>query len=241
MRKVQIYINPNHSRIECECEERKRNMSFHCIFMKEDIAYLGADSRKNFTDGSYSDNHQKIFINRNLKMVWTMTGITEYRNINYFYIVNMILNNPKASMLKKVYTIQDLMNPITEKMHQETQEDSYFDLFITTVENGELVTYTIESKNGQADEKTNRRHWGNYLEASGVHTDMRYRVNESDLIELSEIDMTQKVNNLISDVIEANKKCKSNTVGGDIYVATIDNKGNIFTYVNGRNSDFRIM
>ena len=70
---------------------------------------------------------------------------------------------------------------------------------------------------------------------------MRYRVNESDLIELSEIDMTQKVNNLISDVIEANKKCKSNTVGGDIYVATIDNKGNIFTYVNGRNSDFRIM
>ena len=55
--------------------------------MKEDIAYLGADSRKNFTDGSYSDNHQKIFINRNLKMVWTMTGITEYRNINYFYMI----------------------------------------------------------------------------------------------------------------------------------------------------------
>lgn len=238
---MQIYVNPNHRRTECECEERKRNMSFNCVFMKETIAYLGADSRKTFTDGSYIDKHQKIFINRNLKLVWAMTGVTDYRNTNYFHIVNMILNNPKASMIDKVYAIQDLMNPITERIYQKTKKDSYFDLFITTVENNELVTYAIESKNGQTDEKTNRRHWGNYLEASGVHTDMRYRISESDLINSSEIDMIQKVNRLILDVIEVDKECTPNTVGGDIYVATIDNKGNIRTYVNGEESDFRII
>lgn len=238
---MQIYVNPNHRRTECECEERKRNMSFNCVFMKETIAYLGADSRKTFTDSSYTDNHQKIFINRNLKMVWTMTGVTDYRNTNYFHIINMILDNPKASMIDKVYAIQNLINPITERIYQETKKDSYFDLFITTVENNELVTYAIESKNGQTDEKSNRRHWENYLEASGVHTKMVYNISPKELHELSEIDMIQKVNNLISDVIEVDKDCNSNTVGGDIYIATMDNNGNIRTYVNGEESDFRII
>ena len=39
---MEEYINPNYSRIETVCEERKRNMSFNCVFMKEGMAYLGA-------------------------------------------------------------------------------------------------------------------------------------------------------------------------------------------------------
>lgn len=231
---------PGWGRSSYEGEERKRDMSFNCIYLKENEAYIGADSRITHSNGSYNDNFQKLFINRNLKLVWTMTGSTIYRNINYFQIINKIMNTPHASVLEKAQAIQDLMNPITLAIHKETNKDTFFDMFIVCIEDGQMVCYAVESKNGVCHERTNQKHWDTYVESSGVHTEMKNKITLTELEELSPKEMIHRIHTLIENVKEISSQ-DDKTVGGDSYIATIDNKGNIKTYINGKQQSFKIM
>lgn len=222
-------------------KERNNNMSFNICYVQEDIAFLGSDSRETYGNKQYNDKKQKTFINRDLKIIWSMTGIMKWNYIDYTYIVNTILNNAKTNIYQKLLAIKCIMNAITRQIYLESQNDVIFDLFVITLENGKLYQYTLESKNGETLPGGYNKYDACHLQSSGVHTEMEKKLKLDDISMSNSIVMVERINNLISDVIEVDKECFFNTVGGDIYIATMDNKGNIRTYVNGVESDFKIM
>ena len=55
--------------------ERIKNMSFNCLYMTDDYIIIGSDSRETLSSSFYNDSMQKTFINKEQKLVWSMTGI----------------------------------------------------------------------------------------------------------------------------------------------------------------------
>ena len=213
-------------------------MSFNCIYSNTKMVFVGADSREIFANHTYNDNNQKVFTNDALHLIWSMTGVTRYNNIHYFHIINEIMNTEEASIEEKINSIQLLMNPITEKIHRETSRDVYFDMFIATLLDDTIVCYTIESKNGMNPKLTNVYNWGYYMEVSGTHLEHKINISEKELDAISDEDMIAKINQSIRNAIKSSKNDEYPSIGGDIYIATMDNKGNIKTYINGKEKNF---
>lgn len=220
--------------------ERKNSMSFNCVYMKDNIAYIGADSRETMGFGNYNDNFQKLFINRKLKMIWSMTGVIKYKGLNYVNIVNEILNNSDMNIIDKLESIKIIMNAVTCHQYKECdlKEDVIFDLFVLTLENNKLRYYIFESKNGYTPHYGQQCFENFHIESSGVHTNMKNNISPLQLDTLQEREMVNEITCLIEDVIQASKKDPIQTVGGDIYVATMDNEGHINTYINGVEKEF---
>lgn len=219
----------------CTYVERMREMSFNCVCMKDDIVYIGADSRLCFDDGSFVDTNQKLFTNKDLNIVWSMTGETIYNHIHYFNLINSIMNNKNATTVEKLDSIQMLMNSITKRKYMQTNKDSFFDMFVGVIENNRVAVYTLESKNGFANQEVNKRYKHFYINASGMNVEQMREITQKDLFELSCEDMVYKISNLINHVMKIDK---SNTVGGDVYVATMTKDGIIKTYINGKEKEF---
>lgn len=220
-------------------QERKNHMSFNLSYLTPYCAYLGADSRRSFENGKYEDNFQKVFTNQELKMIWSMTGTISYQYINYINVVNSILNQKEANIYSKLKSIEVIMNAITKLQYIDyyLKKDFIFDLFIITIENGQLTHFTFESKNGYTTPGTgNMKYTGNHREASGIHTEyIRSFYLSEDRYALENIG---KIMDLIQYIIEIDKKEEISTVGGDIYIATMDINGNIHTYINGKETPF---
>ena len=51
---------------------------------------------------------QKTFINKEQKLVWSMTGICKYKNIDYIKLVNEVMNS-QAELRDKCILIQHLL------------------------------------------------------------------------------------------------------------------------------------
>lgn len=231
--------SPKHTVEMTIFEERESNMSFNCLYLKNDIAYLGSDSRESFPDGTYNDNFQKTFVNRELKMIWSMTGLIKYKGVNYYPIINYILNNKDNSIIDKLQSIELIINSITKSYYEQSSQDIFFDLLLVTVENNELIYYFFESKNGTSIFTIRQQvPPTNILSSTGVHTQMKDIITNNDLRILSEMDMVSRIYHLIEDVKEVDKKCIPNTVGGDIHIVTMNKKGDIHTYINGVEKEF---
>lgn len=234
--------------------ERKNNMSFNCIYMNNNEIILGSDSRESFPDGTYNDNFQKTFVNKELKMIWSMTGLIRYQNINYIDIVNNIMNM-KTQLIEKIYLIQHILKYPTKQIYAHQKEDCIFDMFIGEASNSGLKTYVIEVKNGECSNCTNKIY--SSLEApicSGVHTEywkyLNLEIMDLTITDLTIMDLTvmdfdkqlkskaQEMYRLIHSVKEIDKSCTHNTVGGTVYVAIMDKKGNIKTYIDGVEEEF---
>lgn len=218
--------------------ERKRDMSFNCIYSNIKNVYIGADSRECFSDGHYNDKYQKVFYNRSLKLIWSMTGVIKYNHIDYFSLINGIMNNKEANINEKVDSIQLLINPITKSCYQKTSQDSYFDMFIATLRDDRIVCYTIESKNGMNPELSNQVNWGLYQEVSGVHLEHHLHLTDEELVTLYPCQMIKRIYQSISHAIESSSYDKVQTIGGDVYSVFMNDKGDIKTYINGEEAFF---
>lgn len=222
--------------------ERKNNMSFNCVYMNNNIAYVGADSRQTFSNGEYNDSFQKVFVNKELKMIWSMTGLISYKGFNYVKLVSYILNKPDINIIDKLETIKIILNAVTKWQYQDNDlsKDSIFDLFVLTLENGKLKYYIFESKNGYTPSYGQQLHTDNHSESSGVHTEMKDNISPYQVNHLSEVEMVHEIYQLIQNV-KIESQTTDNSVGGDIHIATMDINGNIKTYVNGEEANFKIM
>ena len=66
-------------------------MSYNCAHLNKD-AIIASDSRETFIDGTYKDNRQKTFVNREQKIIWSMTGLIKYRDVDIHQMINTIMN-----------------------------------------------------------------------------------------------------------------------------------------------------
>lgn len=218
--------------------ERKNDMSFNCIYINDNQIILGSDSRESFLDGTYNDNRQKIFANRDLEIIWSMTGIIKYRGVDYTHIVNEIMNI-ESLLIDKIHLIQHILTYPTYHIYSQEKKDSIFDLVIGQYENNHLQIYIIEVKNGQCLDKDNQTY--TFIEApicSGVHTNLWKYLNLNIMDNSDSItDVIGEMNRFIHQIIDYDKD-KTNTVGGDSYITLIDNAGHIKTYINGIEKEF---
>lgn len=220
-------------------KEREIGMSYCCAYLLKNKIYIGADSRETMMNGSYNDNFQKVYINKQENMIWGMSGLIKSHHLNYVYLVNNILNKPKVPIQTKLKLIEVLMNNATQETFRESVfQDSRYDLFVAFIQEGNICLYTFESLNGIITIKST--HKDNYTIASGVHTDEVFKLSNEVLEFMQEDSIVENITNIINNV--KNKKTpQSLTVGGDICIATMDNEGHIKTYVNGEEKPFKIM
>lgn len=218
--------------------ERINNMSFNCIYMNEDYIILGSDSRESFKDGVYyNDNRQKTFVNKEQKLIWSMTGTTKDLDIDYFELVNNVMNTT-STIQNKIYLIQHILKYPTKSAYERTGINQIFDLLIGSIENERLITYTIEVKNGECLDQFNQR-YTKYLYpfSSGVYTEFRELLDLEIMNNSFKEVAVNELTKLIHQVIRYDKT-KTRTVGGNVYVAYMDKKGNITTYINGKETSF---
>lgn len=84
-------------------------MSFNCIYMNDERITIGSDSRETIDYHTYNDNYQKLFINKNLKLIWSITGLIKYNNIDYPTIINCVMNMLKLGIEDKLNLIISIM------------------------------------------------------------------------------------------------------------------------------------
>lgn len=212
--------------------ERINNMSFNCVYMNDDYIILGSDSRESFSTEFYINTRQKTFVNKEQKLIWSMTGMTKDLDIDYFELVNNIMNT-SSTIQNKIYLIQHILKYPTKTAYERTGVNQIFDLLIGSIENDKLTTYTIEVKNGDCLDQFNQR-YTKYLNpiSSGVHTEFRELLDLEIMNNSNKVDSVAELTKLIQQVIRYDNN-KTQTVGGDVYVAYMDKSGNITTYING--------
>lgn len=188
-------------------------------------------------DGTFKDNRQKTFIDRDLKLCWSFTGLTKINEIDCSELINVILKS-KANIIVKLQLIENIMCYQTLQYYNQFKIDSIFDLFVAESKNNKIDVYILEIKNGISDiSKNNVYHQSNHHSfniASGVHTELKQEVN-SNIEDI--IHAPFELNRLIQIVKNESQKTDK-TVGGNIYVVTMNNEGNIHTYINGEEKDF---
>jgi len=197
------------------------------------------DSGESFTN-QYNDNYQKTFVNEKLKLIWSMTGLIKFKNIDYPTIINSIMNMSGASIEDKLSLIINIMKYSTNQINLEKNWDSIFDLFVGTIDSvGNLTSYIIEVKNGEQTNCGKEKY--SHMEkpiCSGVHLEC---VNCLDINAMSNHDENiamKEMTNLIKAVISKDSKEGLSSVGGNIYVASINKSGEINKTINNDNVSF---
>ena len=225
-------LNDNHGVVGYMHEERKNSMSFNYFMLNKDFIILGSDSRESYQNDTYDDNRQKTFVNKDLKLCWSFTGLTKIDGIDCIDIINIILNS-KSDIIIKLQFIENILCYQTLQYFNKYQKDSIFDLFVAENSNNKINVYVLEVKNGISITKKNRVYYQGEITpnlASGVHTDMIKDINYRNMQD--KLKAPKELDRLIHLVMNESEKTDK-TVGGDIYVVAMDNNGNIKTYING--------
>ena len=212
-------------------ERMPKHMSYNCAHLNKD-AIIASDSRETFIDGTYKDNRQKTFVNREQKIIWSMTGLIKYRDVDIHQMINTIMNCDIV-LSEELTLIENFMCFETQRYYDEFHSDVYFDFFIVENINNHNVLYVFEVKNGTV-QMNNSYTYNNYI-SSGIIT--KYQKDIEEMVLLSrgnKVDLFQEI--LMS--VEKESGLNDKTVGGPIYIATMNKYGEIKTYIDGEEKKF---
>lgn len=214
-------------------ERKTGNMSFNHANLNKDFTIIGSDSRETFTDGTYNDNRQKTFVNRSLKLCWSITGLTKFHDIDNIDIINNIINMSSSNIMEKLTIIEAIMSFQTKRHFKESKSDTYFDIFVCSNETNHNCVYVLDIKNGIST--VSRKYYANYFVSSGVHLEVEDELNLKNI--KNKYMAPKELDRIICLAMDASKE-DDNTVGGNRYIALMDNEGNISTYINGKEAKF---
>lgn len=208
-------------------------MSINCVYMDNNQIILSADSRETFIDESFRDDRQKLFVNEKCQIIWTMTGVLKYNNIDYVQVVNSIMNMEEATLERKMITIQEIMKYPSLALSKEQKKDIYFNMFVGGILNGNFVVYVLEVYNGNIDLAKNK-YYIHHLEpmSSGSLEDFTKYVDKKILKEGSE---EEKVKEMTDAIYQAQKV--NTYIGGGAYVGILHRDGSIKTFINGEKKE----
>lgn len=208
-------------------------MSINCVYMDKNQIILSADSRETFIDESFRDDRQKLFINKKCQIIWTMTGVLKYNNIDYVQVVNSIMNMEEATLERKMIAIQEIMKYPSLALSKEQKKDIYFNMFVGGILNGNLVVYVLEVCNGNIDLAKNK-YYIHHLEpmSSGSLKDFTKYVDKKILKDGSE---EEKVKEMTDAIYQAQKV--NTYIGGGAYVGILYRDGSIKTFINGKEKE----
>lgn len=208
-------------------------MSINCVYMDKNQIILSADSRETFIDESFRDDRQKLFINKKCQIIWTMTGVLKYNNIDYVQVVNSIMNMEEATLERKMIAIQEIMKYPSLALSKEQKKDIYFNMFVGGILNGNFVVYVLEVYNGNIDLAKNK-YYIHHLEpmSSGSLEDFTKYVDKKILKEGSE---EEKVKEMTDAIYQAQKV--NTYIGGGAYVGILYRDGSIKTFINGEKKE----
>lgn len=208
-------------------------MSINCVYMDKNQIILSADSRETFIDESFRDDRQKLFINKKCQIIWTMTGVLKYNNIDYVQVVNSIMNMEEATLERKMIAIQEIMKYPSLALSKEQKKDIYFNMFVGGILNGNFVVYVLEVYNGNIDLAKNK-YYIHHLEPmnSGSLEDFTKYVDKKILKEGSE---EEKVKEMTDAIYQAQKV--NTYIGGGAYVGILYRDGSIKTFINGEEKE----
>lgn len=208
-------------------------MSINCVYMDNNQIILSADSRETFIDESFRDDRQKLFVNEKCQIIWTMTGVLKYNNIDYVQVVNSIMNMEEATLERKMIAIQEIMKYQSLALSKEQKKDIYFNMFVGGILNGNFVVYVLEVYNGNIDLAKNK-YYIHHLEpmSSGSLEDFTKYVDKKILKEGSE---EEKVKEMTDAIYQAQKV--NTYIGGGAYVGILYRDGSIKTFINGEEKE----
>lgn len=208
-------------------------MSINCVYMDNNQIILSADSRETFIDESFRDDRQKLFVNEKCQIIWTMTGVLKYNNIDYVQVVNSIMNMEDATLERKMIAIQEIMKYPSLALSKEQKKDIYFNMFVGGILNGNFVVYVLEVYNGNIDLAKNK-YYIHHLEpmSSGSLEDFTKYVDKKILKEGSE---EEKVKEMTDAIYQAQKV--NTYIGGGAYVGILYRDGSIKTFINGEEKE----
>ena len=209
------------------------DMSINCVYIGKDEIYLAADSRETFVDNSFRDDRQKIFFNGKYQLIWSVTGVLKYNNIDYVEVVNSIMNQEKATVEEKLIAIQHIMQYPTQALQKEFQKDEYFTMFVGTIINNNLTAYTLEVRNGVISENKNRRYTeqGTYY-FSGDSKEFDKYLNKKTFEKYDTPETKQEMIHEITDAVFQVQKINT-TIGGNTHIITLDKTGKIKHFIKG--------
>ena len=204
-------------------------MSINCVYMDKNQIILSADSRETFIDESFRDDRQKLFVNEKCQIIWTMTGVLKYSNIDYVQVVNSVMNMEEATLERKMIAIQEIMKYPSLALSKEQKKDIYFNMFVGGILNGNCVVYGVEVCNGNIDLAKNK-YYIHHLEpmSSGSLKDFTKYVDKKILKDGSE---EEKVKEMTDAIYQAQKV--NTYIGGGAYVGILHRDGSIKTFING--------
>lgn len=204
-------------------------MSINCVYMDKNQIILSADSRETFIDESFRDDRQKLFVNEKCQIIWTMTGVLKYNNIDYVQIVNSVMNMEEATLERKMIAIQEIMKYPSLALSKEQKKDIYFNMFVGGILNGNFVVYVLEVCNGNIDLAKNK-YYIHHLDpmSSGSLKDFTKYVDKKILKDASE---EEKVKEMTDAIYQAQKV--NTYIGGGAYVGILHRDGSIKTFING--------
>lgn len=208
-------------------------MSINCVYMDKNQIILSADSRETFIDESFRDDRQKLFVNEKCQIIWTMTGVLKYNNIDYVQVVNSIMNMEEATLERKMIAIQEIMKYPSLALRKEQKKDIYFNMFVGGILNGNFVVYVLEVCNGNIDLAKNK-YYIHHLEpmSSGSLEDFTKYVDKKILKDGSE---EEKVKEMTDAIYQAQKV--NTYIGGGAYVGILHRDGSIKTFINGEEKE----
>lgn len=208
-------------------------MSINCVYMDNNQIILSADSRETFIDESFRDDRQKLFVNEKCQIIWTMTGVLKYNNIDYVQVVNSIMNMEEATLERKMIAIQEIMKYPSLALSKEQKKDIYFNMFVGGILNGNFVVYVLEVCNGNIDLAKNK-YYIHHLEpmSSGSLKDFTQYVDKKILKDGSE---EEKVKEMTDAIYQAQKV--NTYIGGGAYVGILYRDGSIKTFINGEKKE----
>lgn len=216
-------------------ERKKNTMSFNHVNLNKDFVIIGSDSRECFQDKSYRNNRQKTFINRDLKICWSYTGLTTFHDIDNIKIIKNIIDMNNSDIVEKLTIIESIMNFQTRRYYEENKRDIYFDMFVCCNEEEQNAVYVLEIKNGLSNIEKKKKYYTDFFISSGVHLEVEKQININNITD-SQL-APKELNRIIHLAMDASKN-DDNTIGGQAYIALMENDGNITTYINGKEADF---
>lgn len=216
-------------------ERKKNTMSFNHVNLNKDFVIIGSDSREVYASKEINDNRQKTFINRELKLCWSFTGLTTFHDLDNIEVIKNIMNLNDSHIVEKLTLIEAIMCFQTKRYYQEYQKDIYFVFFICCNDNEGNVIYTLEIKNGVSNIEKKRKHYTDFYISSGVHLEVEKQIQ---LHAITDINLAPyELNRIIHLAMKESSK-DDNTIGGHAYIALMDDNGQIYTYIDGIETDF---
>ena len=137
------------------------------------------------------------------------------------------MNN--SDIVEKLTIIESIMNFQTRRYYEENKRDIYFDMFVCCNEEEQNAVYVLEIKNGLSNIEKKKKYYTDFFISSGVHLEVEKQININNITD-SQL-APRELNRIIHLAMDASKN-DDNTIGGQAYIALMENDGNITTYIN---------